>query len=180
MKKLTMILVGTLLMFWPLAADARFLTGEDFRYLPGQMELTIAGSGINDENFDGATLAFEAGLGYYLTEHWQAFLRQGFAYSDVSNGGSDWGAATRLGVNYTFNLERWKPFLGASIGWVYGDSIRDQFITGPEAGLKYFVNESTFIFGMMEYAFLFRGGAEAEDNWEDGRFVYSVGIGYRF
>ncbi len=180
MKKLTMILVGTLLMFWPLAADAQqFLGGEDFRYLPGQFELTLAGSGSNDENFDGTTLSLEAGLGYFLTEHWQAFLRQGFAYSDVTNG-SDWNASTRIGANYNFDWDRWKPFIGANIGWVYGDSIRDQFIAGPEIGLKYFANESTFLYGMMEYGFLFRSGKDAEDNWDDGRFIYTVGIGYKF
>ncbi|MFO8084034.1 MAG: hypothetical protein R6U27_06935 [Desulfobacterales bacterium] len=176
MKKLTMLFLGTLLLLCPLTSNAET---EDFRYLPGNMELTLAGSGSNDENFDGTTLSVEASLGYFLTEAWEVFFRQGFGYADTT-GGSDWNASSRIGVDYNFDLGQFKPLIGASIGWVYGDEIKDQFIAGPEIGLKYFANESTFIYGMVEYGFLFENASDADDNFDDGRFVYTVGIGYKW
>ena len=176
MKKFTLILLGTLLICWPLAANAQV---DDFQYAPGDMEFTLAGSGTNDEDFDGTTLSVEGGFGYFLTESWEAFLRQGFAFSDVP-GGSDWNASTRVGIDYNFDFGRLKPLLGVSIGYLYGDDVEEQFIAGPEAGLKYFVNETTFIKLLAEYEFLFDDADEADENFDDGRFVYTVGIGFKW
>jgi hypothetical protein len=176
MKKFTMVLLGALLILCPLTVEAQ---QEEFRYVPGNMEFTLSGSGQNDENFDGTTLSIEAALGYFLTEAWEVFFRQGFGYADLE-GGSSWIASSRAGVDYNFDLGQFKPLIGVSIGWVYGDDIKDQFIMGPEIGLKYFANESTFIYGMMEYGFLFRSTGDIDDNFDDGRFVYTVGIGYKW
>lgn len=176
MKKEAVILLGSLLILLPLTAGAQM---EGYDYERGQMEFTLAGSGQSDESFDGATLGFEATLGYFLTEHWEGVIRQGFAFADVS-GGSDWNASTRVGVDYNFDFGRFKPLLGASLGYVYGDEINDQFIAGPQAGLKYFVNATTFLYGLVEYEFLFDDADEADDNFDDGRFVYTVGIGFKW
>jgi hypothetical protein len=176
MKKLTMFLVGILLILSPLMVHAQ---AEDYRYMPGNMEFTLSGSGTHDENFDGTVLSVEAGLGYFLTSSWEVFLKQGFAFADFDNG-SDWIASTRGGLNYNFNCGRWKPLIGATVGWLYGDDVKDQGILGPQIGLKYFANPSTFIYGLMEYQFLFRSGSDVTDNWDDGRFIYTVGLGYRW
>jgi hypothetical protein len=176
MKKLTMFLVAAMLILSPLVAGAQ---QQDFMYRPGHMEFTLSGTGTHDENFDGTTLGVEVGLGYFLTHAWEVFLRQGFAFADLDNG-SDWIASTRGGINYNFQCGKWVPFGGATVGWLYGDDVKDQGILGPQIGLKYFANPSTFIYGLMEYQFLFRSGSDVTDNWDDGRFIYTVGLGYRW
>jgi hypothetical protein len=77
-------------------------------------------------------------------------------------------------------LGRLFPYLGANIGYLYGDSVEEQFIAGLEGGVKYFVNDTTFITGGVEYQFLFKDTDEVDDNYDDGRFVYIVGIGFKF
>jgi len=176
MKKSIMVLLGTLFILYPFTANAQ---SNIFQYIPSDMELTLSGSGSNDEDFDGTTLSIEASLGYFLTETWEAFVRQGIGYADLQ-GGSQWNGSTRMGIDYNFDLGAFKPFIGGNIGWVYGDEIEDQFTTGPEVGLKYFANENLFIYGMMEYGFLFNSSNEMDDNFDDGRYVYTVGIGYRW
>ena len=50
----------------------------------------------------------------------------------------------------------------------------DTWVIGPEAGLRYFVNQTTFILGMIEWEFLLDGDDE------DSAFLYTVGIGFRW
>ena len=176
MKKLTLVLFGSFLILCPLMANA---ASENFKYMPGDMELTLAGSGNNDEDFDAATVSVDASLGYFLTESWEAFMRQGVGYADLEDS-NRWNGSTRAGIDYNFDLGAFKPFIGGNIGWVYGDEIEEQFTTGPEVGLKYFANENLFIYGMMEYGFLFSSTNEVDDNYDNGRYVYTVGIGYRW
>lgn len=56
----------------------------------------------------------------------------------------------------------------------------ESFIAGPEAGIKYFVNDTTFINLGVEYEFVFEDADKADDAFDDGRFVYLLGIGFRF
>ena len=42
---------------------------------------------------------------------------------------------------------RWQPYLAVNLGGIYGAGVEDDGVWGPEGGVKYFVNESTFIFG---------------------------------
>jgi hypothetical protein len=37
-----------------------------------------------------------------------------------------------------------------------------------------------FIFGRIEYQFFFENSDQADDAFEDGQFVYSIGVGFRF
>ena len=108
-----------------------------------------------------------------------AVARQGIAVADTK-GGSDWNGSTRLGVDYYFDLGVWQPYAGATIGYIYGDNVKDSFIAGPEAGVKYFVNETTYLNAGVEYDFIFDDANNADDGWKDGRFVYSLGIGFKF
>jgi opacity protein-like surface antigen len=146
---------------------------------PGAKEFTLVGSGSSDENFDGTTLSLEAGLGYFLTHGLEIALRQGVSYVELP-GNDIWNGSTRAALDYHFGAGPLYPFIGAHVGYVYGDSVRDQFVAGPEIGLKFFANEAAFLFGMIEYQFLFRDADEIEDNFDDGRFAYSLGVGLTF
>jgi hypothetical protein len=72
------------------------------------------------------------------------------------------------------------PYVGASIGYLYGNNLRDTWVAGPEGGLKVFVNDTTFIIGQLAYDFFFRHTDEVDSAFSDGRWVYTVGIGFRW
>ena len=143
----------------------------------GDFELTLSGSGFSDETFDGGQFQVNGSLGYFFTDNFELSLRQGFGYTDVTN---DFNGSTRVAADYHFDLDRWQPFVGANLGYLYGGPFRDTFAAGPEAGVKYFVNDTTFLYGSLAYDFFFRNASNIDDDFENGQFVYSVGIGFRW
>jgi hypothetical protein len=145
----------------------------------GDMELSLSGSGSSDNDFDATTASVEASLGYFLTPTLEAVIRQGIGFSDTPED-SDWNASTRLGIDYNFPFTQFVPYIGASLGYLYGDSVEEQFIAGPEVGLKSFVNDTTFILAAVEYQFLFDDKDDADEAFNDGRFVYTLGIGFKW
>ena len=81
-----------------------------------------------------------------------------------------------MAVDYHFDLGAWRPFIGGNIGYLYGSHGAEG--TGeiaPEAGIKYFLNPTTFIFGQAEYQVFFRN--QHGGNFDHGSFVYSLGLG---
>jgi hypothetical protein len=139
----------------------------------------LGGSGSSDESFDGTVFNVEAGLGYFMTDNFEVIWRQGISYADIP-GDDNWNASTRLAFDYNFDMETWYPYLGLNVGYLYGDTVKEQFIAGPEAGVKFFVNDTTFITAGIEYQFLFEDASDADDNFDDGRFVYILAIGFKF
>ncbi len=63
---------------------------------------------------------------------------------------------------------------------VYGDGVNDSGFAGLEFGLKYYVLEKTYILARAEYQFFFDSGSSAEDNFDDGAFAYTFGMGFNF
>ena len=155
----------------PCAAMAQFQMGDK--------ELTLSGNGSSDDQFDNTAFSMEAGLGYFPSNNLEILLRQGVSVLDVP-GDNLWNGSTRLGLDYHFDLQTWQPFLGVSIGAIYGDNVKDQFIAGPEVGVKAFVNTTTFILASVEYQILFDDTDEIDDLYDDGRYVYNIGIGFKF
>ncbi len=103
----------------------------------------------------------------------------GVSFADVA-GSSDWNGSSRLGLDFFLNLGHIKPFVGAGGGYVYGDTVKDQFIAGPNAGVLCFVNDTTFVSLGVEYQFLFKEADEVRDVYDDGRFVYALGMGVKW
>jgi hypothetical protein len=144
-------------------------------------ELTLGGGGFNSEDFDGFAFSVNGSVGYYFTEALEVSLRQSLTFSDFL--GSNLDGSTRVALDFHFPLgdrSQWVPFIGAQFGYVYGDSTNETFMAGPEAGVKYYVNSTTFVFFSAEYQFFFDSGDEAEDTIDDGQFLYTLGIGFRF
>jgi hypothetical protein len=142
-------------------------------------DLNLVGTGTNDKDFEGGAFNIGGSLGYFLSKELEVGLRQDVGMVDVQNDndGTDWILSTRIFLDYHFDLDKWQPFIGANIGYIYGDAVEDIFEAAPEAGVKFFVNKTTYIFGMVEYQWFFDDGGDAADNFDDGRFVYSIGIG---
>jgi hypothetical protein len=144
----------------------------------GDWELTLGGSGSSSHDFDGGRADLSASLGYYINPNWELSLRQGIGFADF--GESSWSGATRGAVDYHFHLDRWRPFVGANFGGVYGDGVTETFAAGLEGGLKYYVSNKTFILGMIEWQWLFKDAGDADDAFDDGQFIYTLAIGFNF
>jgi hypothetical protein len=142
----------------------------------GNWELKLAGSGANDQDFDGGTVGATGSLGYFLSKELEVGVRQSLNWSDVATagGGSAWAGDTRAFIDYHFDMDRWQPYAGGFIGYVYGDGVEDAWVAGPEIGVKYFVNSTTFIEANAAYAF------NLQDGIDEGSFFYALGIGFRW
>lgn len=144
-------------------------------------EFTLAGAGSSDPDFEATQFSGDAGLGVVLG----GFIIGGrqtitYAGSPVDTVDDLWGGSTRGFVDWQLKIGPVAPFFGAMGGVVYGDLVTDQFIAGPEAGLKLYVHDDTFIFFRGEYQFFFEDSDEAVDAFEDGQWVFALGVGVRF
>jgi hypothetical protein len=164
-----------------LALVGAFATNANAIPLEKQWEFRLSGSGSNDTDFAAGGFNVDATLGYHFTDQLELVGRQSFGYSDF--GDSSWSGGTRLGGYYNFNFDEDQkivPYAGVNLGYIYGDAVADTFVAGPEAGLKWFVNDTTFVYGSVSYEFFFDKANDIDSNFSDGQFVYGLGIGFKF
>jgi hypothetical protein len=159
------------LLVLPTIAQAQFEQGDK--------ELTLGANAANGNDFDGFTGGGNASLGYFVTDNLELSVRQSLSYTDIGVDASLNGS-TRVAADFHFDLGGFQPFIGANFGYVYGDAVSDTFEAAPEAGVKVFLSSTTFIYAIAEYQFFFDDADGADDAFEDGQFVYSLGIGFRF
>ena len=144
----------------------------------GKSELTLSGGGNSNEDVDAGSFNLQGSYGYFLTDELEVLFRQTVGYND-DNAGTDVSLTSAVALDYHFDLDRFQPFVGGSVGYLYGDSDVDEtFFGGPEAGLKYFVKDDTFIYGLVSYQFFFEDVDDVDEVFDDGAFVYGVGIGF--
>jgi hypothetical protein len=146
----------------------------------GTRELTLGASGAADDEFNDSSGGVQFSYGYYTSDRWMWSLRQSINYVNPENAGSSWDGSTRVAGDYHFGTGKWRPFLGANVGYVYGENTNDSWAAGLEGGVKYYVRDGTFVFGLVEYAWLFDSPDDVEDTFDDGRFVWGVGVGFNF
>ncbi len=149
----------------------------------GDFELTLSGSGNGSKDFDGFSAGANASLGYFMTDQLELGIRQSVSYDDVNTGPNEGGAlnaSTRVFADFHFDMGQWQPYIGANIGYAYGDSTSDTWEAAPEGGVKYFLNSTTFIFAAIEYQFFFDGADDVDSSFDDGQFIYSLGLGVKF
>jgi outer membrane protein W len=175
LRKLLVPALGLALL--PAAAAQAQRADSDYGFDPGNWELTIAGSGSNDNSFTATQFNVQGSLGYFFTDALEVGVRQDVGYSDLA--GSSWLGSTDLFADWHFDLGQWQPFVGANVGYLYGDGVNDTWFAAPEAGVKYFLNNTTFIQVRAEYQFLFDSGS-SDNGFNDGRFVYSLALGVKF
>ena len=159
------VLVALFAMFLvPAAAQAQFDEGD--------WEVTIAGSGSSDDEFDNTALSVGFSVGYFFNDNLEAGLRQTVAFSDVEGAGSDFAGSTTGFADYHFDMDEWQPFVGAFIGYSYGDAVDEDGVWGPEGGVKYFVNSTTFVAFTVQYVIGF-------DSDTDEFFNYQLAVGFK-
>jgi len=145
----------------------------------GGNEITIAGTGASDKNLDNSTWGLAGSYGWFVNNNWEVLLRQSVNFSDLP-GDNSWSGSTRLGADYHWNLGKWRPFVGLNIGGIYGDGVNDSGIMGPDIGVKYYVKPDTFVFLQTEYQYFFDDSDDVTDNFSEGAFAHSVGVGFSF
>lgn len=160
-------------------AQEETYTADGFGPEAGDWELILGASGNNDEDFENGGFNLNAEIGYYLTEDLEGGVRQFVGYNDVGGEQTD-NYSTAAFLDYHFDFNAIRPFVGASLGYIYGDGVNDTFAAGPEAGLKWYVKDETFIYGRAAYLFNFEDTDDADEAFDDGRFEYVVGIGFNF
>jgi hypothetical protein len=162
----TLVFAGLLAL--PFAANAQ-PAAHDWEIIlggNGQATTEFRGDGVNPGGQFGATLS----LGYYLDDHSEISLRQSLSYA---TSGSSAGY-TRLAYDYNFLMDKLVPFVGVNVGFAYGNRGRtDSWAFAPEAGIKYYLQDKAFLFGMAEYAVPFRGRGPLDD----GTWVFTLGLG---
>lgn len=157
------------------------LTQDDtYGFRAGDRSFTLSGTGSSDRDYGTGSFGLSGGLSWFLTEGWEIGLRQDVNWADRNGSDNQWNGTTRAGGWYNFDLGRFKPFVGATIGYIYGDNVNETGVIGPEVGLKYFVNSTTFINAQTAYQYFFDSGSDVGDNFDNGAWIHSVGIGFRF
>jgi len=139
----------------------------------GNWEATLTGTGQSDDSFDSPNFGVTGSIGYYFSKNVLLAFRQGLQYDDAGGSTLVNGSSVFLGA-YQWDFAKWQPYLGVDLGGLYGAGVKDDGIVGPEGGVKYFVNESTFIFGSIAYL------VPISECCNDGVIPYSLGIGFDF
>lgn len=182
MKGPTFMLVGFLSVL-PLAATAQSGSSSGFGPNTGDREFSLSGTGGGDEDFDNSSIGLSGDLGWYLQPNVVVGIRQSVNYADIEGeSASDdfWNGSTRGYADYQFGQHKFRPLVGASLGAIYGDAVKDSGFAGLEAGAKYYVLPKTYFLGRMEYQWFFDSSSDSDDAFEDGAWAYTVGIGYNF
>ncbi len=174
---ITLCFLGAL----PMAASAQT---SEFGPERGDQEFSISGTGVSDQNFDSGSFGVTGDLGWYLSDSLVTGVRQSINYASIEGESITddyWNGSTRGYVNHHFLADRARPFVGASLGGVYGDGVNDSAFAGLEAGAKYYVQTKTYFLARVEYQFLFSSTDDVTDAFQDdGAWAYTVGLGYNF
>ncbi|MBI2510664.1 MAG: hypothetical protein HYV96_01680 [Opitutae bacterium] len=161
----------------PVPADAGL---REFGPHRGDRELIIGGSGGADRSFDNSFGGATVSYGYFVSDSLSSILRQSINYSNPEDTGSQWNGATRFAVDQHFLEGPLRPFLGANVGRIYGERVRDSWVAGLEGGMKYYVQPRTFLHATIEYGWLFQHARSIDDRFDNGQWNWSLGVGFNF
>ncbi len=139
----------------------------------GNWDLQLSGNGTASHggSFNTGSASANVQLGYFMSKEMEVGVRQGLIWAD---GGSAWGGSTAAYFDWNFDMDRWVPYVGANLGYAYGTSIHDYWAAGPEAGVKYFLNSTTFVNVAATYEWNLNDGPQA------GAYQFLLGLGVKF
>ncbi|HVU25792.1 MAG TPA: hypothetical protein VHE13_16800 [Opitutus sp.] len=147
----------------------------------GSWEVMVGANGSSNRALDDSAGGIDFSVGRYFTPTTEWVVRQGISYTNPDYQDDQWFGSTRLALDQHFAAHgSFRPFVGANFGGIYGEAVRDSWAAGLEGGVKYYVHPSTFVQVMVEYAWLFEHGNAIDDRFHDGRWNWSVGVGFDF
>jgi hypothetical protein len=144
----------------------------------GDNEIQVSGGAFHAQGSNTGSFTGDISYGYYLTPGWELGLRQAVNYTFVDHGPDSWLATTTPFILYNFRItDILVPYLGISGGVVWNDrDITGTF--GPNAGLKLFVADQTFINLGYRYEWFFNNFEQAKDDRTHGNHVANIGLGF--
>ena len=146
----------------------------------GDREVTIQGTGTSRQRFRQQRL-FRAGQLWLVHERPRRMGSPPVGDHDQhQRTDASWNGGTFVFYDWHFDADAWQPYIGASLGYLYGEDTNETFGAGPELGVKYYVQDKTFINASAQYQFLFDDSDQIDDVYDDGAIFYGLGIGYNF
>lgn len=152
----------------------------DARSRVGPWEFAVGGAGSSNSDFDAGGAQAAGSLGYYFNDVVELSVRQNAAYGDAGPSSPEvWNFASRAALDLHIPLGKFVPYVGANLGYVYGDTVPDSMVGGPEIGAKIYLQSDAFLQIGAEYEFFFDKGDSLETAFDDGQFLYLLGMGLR-
>lgn len=152
----------------------------DYLTPPGTREVTISGGGGANKDLNDSFGTFNFSYGQFITNSLSAGLRQSVSYTNPNNDDSAWNGSSKIFVDQHFGSSRVRPFIGANLGYVYGEAIRDTWAAGLEGGVKVYVAPRTFVTAMADYGWFFQHADTIDNRFDDGQFGWTLGVGFNF
>jgi hypothetical protein len=141
----------------------------------GDREFQLSGIGAHDNDSDKTTFGASGGISYFLTDHPKFGVRQRARLNQSKKVDNLWRGETLGFYDFYFHLDPLEPFVDASLGCIYGELTKNAFITGPEAGINFYLQEKAFITSQFEYRFSFEDTSQSQGNATDGELLYTLG-----
>lgn len=176
-KSLLALTIAAALPLSAFAADKG--DSDNFGPKAGDNEFTLSGTGSSNKDFNHGNLGLAIMYGKYIDDNWEWSLRQSINFADLGNR-NFFSGATRAGLDYNWDLGRWRPLAGVNIGGIYGHSVSNTGIAGPEVGVKYYVKPDTFVYLLEEYQFFFKRSSDIHNNFNKGAFAHTLGVGFNY
>lgn len=178
MKKHLIVAACVLGAALPFASAQNYVNSSQYA---GVHQFTLGGGGVSNRDFDNSSGSIDFSFGQFSSANSLWAVRQSISYVNPDNGGRSWNGATRLAYDYNLATDGvTRPFIGISGGGVYGDNVDDSWTAGLEGGARYYVQNRTFVYGMISYDWLFNHANDLDDRFDDGRFGWTLGVGFDF
>lgn len=146
----------------------------------GDLEFQLAGIGARDTDSDKNVFGASGSVARFVTDSQKLGVRQRARIDDSRDAGNLWRAETLGYYDFHFHLDPLQPFVGASLGYMYGERVDESFIAAPEVGVNFYLQEKTFITFQVEYQFSFDGANQTDGAINDEKLVYTLGTGFNF
>ena len=173
MKKVLLSLVS-----WALISSLVGTAPVDARPQAGTNELQVSGGFFHTEDSDSGNLNTDLSYGVYLSPGWQVGFRQALNYNFIDDASDVWIATSAPFLNYHLRItDIIYPYLGAFIGAAWNDDDITGTL-GPQAGVKFFVHEQTFLNLGYRYEWFWNSIRSIDNNKNNGNHVFNIGVGF--
>ena len=146
----------------------------------GDLEFQLSGVGSHDNDSDKTVFGASGSVGLFVTDFQKFGVRQRTRLDESERGGDLWRGETLGFYNVHFHLDPVQPFVGASLGYSYGERVNEAFIVAPEVGVNFYLPEKTFITFQVEYQVSLEDANQSEGASNDEKLVYTIGTGFNF
>lgn len=119
-------------------------------------------------------------VGYTIADQVEVGVRQQLGFTLRNNAGDTWNGATQGVLDFYLINDTIAPYVGGSAGWIYGDTVEEDVLLGPEAGVKFFLQPDAFLDVRAQYLFLLDARDDFDDAFKTGSWFYGLNMGMTF